>query len=142
MVVGARQNFQFIRQIIWFRGKIELCLNLRSGFCITKLLVRKSQFSINNVSHLKNGFLVQIGQKRIKWQNFFLKTIKSCFFNKRVSSNKTVLKEKKGTHEINAAKMINQECTFLTYLKFRLRFNQRHLWFSVCKCHHSLRKIP
>ena len=40
MVVGARQSFQFFRQITWFLGNnIELCLNLGIGFCITSLVL-------------------------------------------------------------------------------------------------------
>ena len=58
MVVGARQSFQFFRQITWFLENNRALSKFRSGFCITSLvlsykkLVPKSQFHLKHTSHL------------------------------------------------------------------------------------------
>ena len=39
MVLGDRQSFQFFRQKTGFLEKIEACLNLGIGFCITLLVL-------------------------------------------------------------------------------------------------------
>ena len=60
MVVGARQSFRFFRQKTWFlennRGLPYLGIRfslLDYYYQIIKTLVRKNQFHINHVSHLK-----------------------------------------------------------------------------------------
>ena len=38
MVLGARQSFQFFREIAWFlenNRDLELCFNVGIGFCMT-----------------------------------------------------------------------------------------------------------
>ena len=61
MVVEARQNFQFFKQITWYLGnnramskfKCRILHYLMSILNHTKKIVCKSQLFINHASHLK-----------------------------------------------------------------------------------------